>query len=78
MRKRGGGRFREEEPSYAYENEDQSVPGLRAGMRVRHAQFGVGNVISVEEQNNDVKITVRFNQFGVKKLMAKYANLEPA
>jgi DNA helicase II / ATP-dependent DNA helicase PcrA len=75
---RGGGRSREEAPAYAYENEDQSMFGVRPGMRVRHAQFGVGNVLSVEEHNDDQKITVRFNAVGVKKLLAKYAKLEPA
>ena len=71
-------RFKEAEESYRYENEDQSSQELRSGMRVRHAQFGVGTVISVEEHNNDMKITVRFNLVGVKKLLAKYAKLEPA
>ena len=33
---------------------------------------------SVEEHNDDLKITVRFNLVGVKKLLAKYAKLEPA
>jgi len=71
-------RFKEAEESYRYENEDQSGQELRSGMRVRHAQFGVGTVMSVEEHNNDLKITVRFNLVGVKKLLAKYAKLEPA
>ena len=70
-------RFKEAETSYKYEEEDQTQ-GLRAGMRVRHAQFGVGTVVSVEEHNDDMKITVRFNLVGVKKLLAKYAKLEPA
>jgi DNA helicase-2/ATP-dependent DNA helicase PcrA len=75
---RGGGRVRETEPAYAYENEDQSARGIRAGVRVRHAQFGIGTVIAVEEHNDDLKITVRFNTVGVKKLLAKYAKLELA
>jgi DNA helicase-2/ATP-dependent DNA helicase PcrA len=74
----GGSRTREAAPAYAYENEDQSGSGLRPGQRVRHAQFGVGNVISIEQHNDDMKITVRFNTVGVKKLLAKYAKLEPA
>ena len=49
--------------AYAYENEDQSAIGLRTGMRVRHPQFGVGTVIAVEEHNDDLKITVRFNRW---------------
>ena len=47
-------------------------------MRVRHAQFGVGTVTAVEEHNDDLKITVKFVSVGVKKLLAKYAKLEPA
>jgi ATP-dependent DNA helicase UvrD/PcrA len=77
-RKGRGGRFRETEAAYAYEEEDQSLFGIRVGMRVRHAQFGVGNVISVEAHNDDQKVTVRFNTVGVKKLLAKYAKLQPA
>jgi DNA helicase-2/ATP-dependent DNA helicase PcrA len=75
---RGAGRFRETEAAYKYEEEDQSAPGIRPGARVRHAQFGIGNVVSVEEHNDDLKITVRFNTVGVKKLLAKYAKLELA
>jgi DNA helicase-2/ATP-dependent DNA helicase PcrA len=75
----GGGRAREEAPVYAYENEDQSTGmSLRPGMRVRHAQFGVGSVITVEALDDDTKLVVRFNAVGVKTLRAKYARLEPA
>ena len=76
--KKGRGRTRETETAYAYESEDQSATGVRIGMRVRHVEFGVGNVIGAEPQNDDIKLTVRFNTVGVKKLMAKYARLEPA
>jgi DNA helicase-2/ATP-dependent DNA helicase PcrA len=72
------GRFREATEAYSYENEDQSATEVRLGMRVRHAQFGVGTVISVEQHNDDLKITVRFISVGVKKLLAKYAKLVPA
>jgi ATP-dependent DNA helicase UvrD/PcrA len=73
-----GGRLKEDRAGYAYEHEDQSATGVRLGMRVRHAQFGVGTVTAVEEHNDDLKITVRFNSVGVKKLLAKYAKLELA
>ena len=76
--RKGGSRSREKEAAYAYEHEDQSATGVKLGMRVRHAQFGVGSVIAVEEHNDDTKITVRFVTVGVKKLLAKYARLEPA
>lgn len=76
---RGGGRTREEHAAYAYEDEDQSVPGgLKPGLRVRHPQFGVGTVISVEPLDDDTKLVVRFNTVGQKTLRAKFAKLEVA
>lgn len=77
-RKGRGSRFREEAPAYAYEDEDQSAAPLRPGMRVKHATFGVGTVLSIEEHTDDVKVTVRFASVGQKKLLAKFAKLEPA
>ncbi len=77
---RRGGRVREtpETAFAAYENEDQSASGgnPRPGARVRHAQFGVGTVISVEPLEDDAKIVVRF-PIGQKTLRAKYARLQP-
>jgi len=74
-----GGRAREPEPTYAYEDEDQTTGlTLRPGMRVRHPQFGVGSVISVEALEGDTKLVVRFNAVGQKTLRAKFAHLEPA
>ncbi len=65
-------------PGFAYEDEDQSARTVRPGLRVRHPTFGVGTVIAVEEQVDDLKLTVRFAQVGSKKLLARYAKLEPA
>jgi DNA helicase-2/ATP-dependent DNA helicase PcrA len=73
------GRTREDTPVYAYEDEDQSTTlPLRPGVRVRHPQFGVGTVISVERLDDDTKLVVRFAAVGTKTLRAKYARLEPA
>jgi DNA helicase-2/ATP-dependent DNA helicase PcrA len=82
-RGRRGGRVREEEPgyaaAYAYEDEDQSAGmALRPGMQVRHPQFGVGTVITVEPLDDDTKLVVRFNTVGRKTLRAKFARLERA
>ena len=75
-----GRRVKEAEPAYAYEDEDQSSvgPGLRPGMKVRHTQFGVGTVISVERLDDDTKLVVRFADVGQKTLRAKYARLQLA
>jgi DNA helicase-2/ATP-dependent DNA helicase PcrA len=64
------------EPAYSYEDEDQSaLLGLKLGAKVRHPQFGVGTILSVEELTDDVKLVVRFG-VGPKTLRAKYAKLE--
>ena len=74
-----GRRIKEDAPTYAYEDEDQSPGGsLRPGMRVKHAQFGTGTVLSVEQLDDDTKLVVRFNAVGQKTLRAKYARLELA
>ena len=65
-------------PAYAYEDEDQSAPMIRPGSMVRHPQFGVGSVLSVEPLEGDAKLVVRFNGAGRKTLRAKYAKLELA
>ena len=63
--------------NFKYEEEDQT-PGLRPGARVKHAQFGSGTVVSVEDLQDDQKLVVRFNSVGTKTLRAKYAKLERA
>ena len=47
-------------------------------MRVRHPTFGFGTVTEVEPLVGDVKLTVRFEGAGYKKLLGRYAKLEPA
>jgi DNA helicase-2/ATP-dependent DNA helicase PcrA len=77
---RRGPRVREQEAVYAYEDENQAALdlSLRIGMKVRHPQFGIGTVLSVEALDDDTKLVVRFTAVGRKTLRAKYAKLEPA
>ncbi len=75
--RRGPSRVREEAAAYAYEDEDQSRAGrLEVGTRVRHEKFGVGTVLSVEHTDADLKLVVRFSTVGVKRLLARYADLQ--
>jgi DNA helicase-2/ATP-dependent DNA helicase PcrA len=68
-----------ETAAFSYEDEDQSAAGgLRRGMRVRHRDFGVGTVVDLADQGDDVKVTVKFSSVGTKKLMLRYAGLLPA
>jgi DNA helicase-2/ATP-dependent DNA helicase PcrA len=65
-----------------FEEEVRIVPdaeeGLRLGSRVRHAKFGIGTVRRLEGAGDNQKVTIYFNTVGVKKLLLKFAGLEPA
>ena len=50
--------------------------GLKQGARVRHPKYGEGTVFRREGDGEDAKITVQFQQHGVKKLVEKFAQLE--
>ena len=52
--------------------------GLRIGMQVRHAKFGVGAVRRIEGKGDNQKVIVYFKTAGAKKLLLKFAGLEPA
>jgi len=48
------------------------------GTRVRHSKYGVGTIIEVEGEGEDRKLTVSFQDYGAKKLIERYANLQLA
>ncbi len=48
------------------------------GTRVKHSVFGMGTIISVEEEDDDRMLTVSFMDHGTKKLKERYANLRLA
>ena len=65
-------------PFFDDADDDQSAGAVHRGMRVRHPTFGFGTVTEVEPLADDVKLTVRFESVGYKKLLGRYAKLEPA
>ena len=46
------------------------------GDRVRHAKFGEGTVVSVDDGKRDYEVVVDFDKAGSKKLLASFAKLE--
>jgi DNA helicase II / ATP-dependent DNA helicase PcrA len=52
-------------------NED----GLCIGSRVNHSKFGEGTVINFEGSGAHMRIQIKFDQFGMKWLVASYAKL---
>ncbi|MEK7384578.1 MAG: 3'-5' exonuclease, partial [Elusimicrobiota bacterium] len=55
-----------------------SVQGFKSGQRVAHPQFGRGIVVEVSGAGETMKVTVRFDDGRVAKLLTRYAPLEPA
>jgi DNA helicase-2/ATP-dependent DNA helicase PcrA len=48
---------------------------LKAGTKVRHDRFGIGEIIAVEGDGGNTKATVHFANFGRKQLLLKFARL---
>jgi DNA helicase-2/ATP-dependent DNA helicase PcrA len=46
------------------------------GTRIRHPKYGNGTILRTEGDGDDMKLTVSFMSHGLKKLIAKYAELE--
>ena len=56
---------------------DEDGP-IMAGAHVRHSKYGKGLVLRREGTGDNVKLTVSFPGFGMKKLIEKFANLQKA
>lgn len=50
--------------------------GYHLGQRVKHPKFGEGVILNCEGDLTDGRVQVKFNEAGVKWLLAQYANLE--
>jgi len=51
--------------------------GLRIGMAVEHAKFGLGVIVSTEGRGADARVQVNFSGHGMKWLALEYAKLTP-
>ncbi|HEX2094695.1 MAG TPA: UvrD-helicase domain-containing protein [Longimicrobiaceae bacterium] len=67
-----------DDDSYQVDYSDsQDAPRLVKGARVRHPQFGAGTVAELSGVGADVRATIDFDSVGRKKVVLRYANLEP-
>jgi len=65
-----------DEAQTTYEPAQQSG-GINIGITVRHPSFGEGVVLGVEGAGDATRVSVKFRHAGTKRLMLKYASLEP-
>jgi DNA helicase-2/ATP-dependent DNA helicase PcrA len=56
----------------------KSAGAWALGTRVKHAKYGYGTILRAEGSGDDLKLTVSFIAHGLKKMIAKYAELEIA
>jgi len=61
-------------PEHSINPDDPSE--IRAGMLVKHAKFGKGEVKSIEGNPPNIKAKVEFETSGTKQLLLKFAKLE--
>jgi len=62
--------------TYELEGDVAFVDRLHPGVRVRHPDWGVGVIRERSGNGDSLKVIVRFNGVGEKKLLVKYAQLE--
>ncbi|MCP3983716.1 MAG: UvrD-helicase domain-containing protein [bacterium] len=62
----------------APEDGESGSAGATAGGRVRHPVFGAGTIQAVMGRGPGQKLRIRFDHAGVKTVVVRYANLEPA
>ena len=48
------------------------------GTRVKHPKYGFGTILRTEGSGGDTKLTISFSNYGLKKMIARYASLEIA
>ena len=52
--------------------------GYEVGDMVNHIKFGTGKVIAIENSSRDYMVTVDFEEYGLKKMLAGFAKLKKA
>lgn len=67
-----------EENSNLENNDSKYITNNEAtlGRKVVHDKFGVGTIVSVQDTNDDKKLTVAFDKQGVKSLLLSFAKLK--
>ena len=64
-------------PSFGKEfTVEKQAVDYEVGDRVSHMKFGEGTVLEIEDGARDYQVTVDFDEFGQKMMMASFAKLE--
>ncbi len=55
---------------------DVNLDDYKEGVKVKHKRFGTGIIKKAEPEDDDLKVEILFENGQMKRLMARYANLE--
>jgi DNA helicase-2/ATP-dependent DNA helicase PcrA len=75
MKVLGGGESKQA-PAFKPDVKKKPAGTWSLGTRVKHAKYGYGTILRTEGAGDDLKLTVSFISHGLKKMIAKYAELE--
>ncbi len=78
LRQRGFAKSRPKRASGLVFDLPRAASGWKLGTRVRHPKYGLGTVLDCEGDGEDRKLTISFPDYGIKKLVERYASLEKA
>jgi DNA helicase II / ATP-dependent DNA helicase PcrA len=78
MKVLGGGSSKTSSPTFKQEPRKKPAGTWALGTRVKHAKYGYGTILRTEGSGDDLKLTVSFISHGLKKMIARYAELEIA
>jgi DNA helicase II / ATP-dependent DNA helicase PcrA len=53
----------------------KAMISYNVGDTVKHKKFGVGNIVAMDPENDDYRLSIEFQEHGKKQLMANYSNL---
>ena len=56
--------------------DEVDLSAYKEGVKVKHKRFGIGIIKKVEPEDDDLKVEIVFENGQMKRLMAKFANLE--
>ena len=58
------------------QSQTANMQEISLGRKVKHPKFGVGTVVGLNSVGSDKKLTIAFDNQGIKTLMQSFANLE--
>ena len=57
-------------------NNPVDISEYKVGQKVEHKKFGIGIITGIEPEDDDLKVEIEFEKFGMKRLMAKFAGIK--